>query len=549
MTDRPFCWILGSGASFQSGIPTGGKLVKQWLAELHELEDFDHLPIEQWATAENLRIPGFDYARAASFYPWIYQRRYLDYKEQGYAFLEKAMDRCEPSFGYAVLAQIMGATSHKVAITTNFDNLIADALSIYTRIFPLVCGHESLTGYIRANLRRPLVAKIHRDLLLAPLNNPDEIEALPNEWADALKQIFSRFTPIVIGYGGNDGSLMGFLHSIAPIEGGMFWCHRADSEIAPKIHEVVNRHHGKRVPIAGFDELMLQLQEKLQLTSLLPQLQRAHEERVTDYQKQFEKLTTALRKPAENPAAESVRAPARKAAEAAVERLTKEKSWWAWQLKANAEQNVEKQDALYRLGLEDFPKSAELAGNYANFLKIDCKDYDAAEAMYKRAIEADPKHANSLGDYANFLRVERKDYDAAEAMYKRAIEADPVDSNNLANFAGLLFERGKNEGSQVIEQAFSALKINPLLPAELECNFYLYVHGPMQRHDEALERIRQIIMSGARSPGWDLSMNIARAVQDGHPESSWLKKLAEVIGALQSPESLNTWPAWNALRI
>ena len=34
LPDRPFCWVLGSGAAFQSGIPTGGALVRQWLNEL-----------------------------------------------------------------------------------------------------------------------------------------------------------------------------------------------------------------------------------------------------------------------------------------------------------------------------------------------------------------------------------------------------------------------------------------------------------------------------------------------------------------------------------
>ena len=106
MTDRPFCWVLGSGASIQSGIPTGGTLALEWLKALQTLEDFGKVPFEEWATAENLGIPGFELARAANFHPWIYQRRFRDYKEQGYAFLEKAMDHAEPSFGYSVLAQI-----------------------------------------------------------------------------------------------------------------------------------------------------------------------------------------------------------------------------------------------------------------------------------------------------------------------------------------------------------------------------------------------------------------------------------------------------------
>ena len=35
MQDRSFTFILGSGASRPSGIPTGGELVHTWLSELH----------------------------------------------------------------------------------------------------------------------------------------------------------------------------------------------------------------------------------------------------------------------------------------------------------------------------------------------------------------------------------------------------------------------------------------------------------------------------------------------------------------------------------
>jgi hypothetical protein len=74
---------------------------------------------------------------------------------------------------------------------------------------------------------------------LAPLSDPDEIAKLPGEWAAALKKIFDRFTPIVIGYGGNDGSLMGFLKELSRIEGGVFWCHREGDVIDPAIEKVV----------------------------------------------------------------------------------------------------------------------------------------------------------------------------------------------------------------------------------------------------------------------------------------------------------------------
>lgn len=443
MTDRPFCWILGSGASTQSGIPTGKDLVEIWLRELHDLEDPDELMFEHWVTAENLGIRGFEYERAASFYPWIYQRRFRDYKELGYAFLEKIMDHAEPSFGYSVLAQIMATTSHNVAVTTNFDNLISDALSTYARTFPLVCGHESLTGYIRPNLRRPLIAKIHRDLLLAPLSNPEEIARLPGEWAMALTKIFDRFTPIVLGYGGNDGSLMGFLNSIPPIEGGIFWCYREGSQMDSKIHEVVEHHHGRLVPIAGFDEVMLQLQEKLKLPFLLPQLQSVHEKRVADYQKRFEDLNATLKRPAETPAAEEARKPVREAAKAAVERLTKEKDWWAWQLKANAESDYKIKETIFRAGLDDFPASAGLTCNFALFLGL-VEKHDEAESMYRRALELEPNSADITNNFGAFMQSVRKDNEEAGRLYRRALELDPDHTASIGNLANLLGQTRKD---------------------------------------------------------------------------------------------------------
>jgi Tfp pilus assembly protein PilF len=460
MPDRPFCWILGSGASVQSGIPPGGKLAMDWLKELHELEDFEKQPLEKWATEKNLGIKGFQFANAASFYPWIYQRRFHDDPDAGYAFLEKAMDAAEPSYGYSVLAQIMAGTAHKAAITTNFDNLIADALSIYTDAFPLVRGHESLTGYIRAKLRRPLVAKIHRDLLLNPLSEPGEIATLSEGWERALLLILNSYTPIVIGYGGNDGSLMGFLKTIEPLNGGIYWCCRAGKEPAKEICDVVAEHHGRLVPIAGFDELMLQLWEKLQLESPIKLATAAHEKRVREFQSQFEALNKKLKEPAENKVAEAARAPVREAAAAAVERLTKEKDWWAWQLKAYAEPDPIKAEAIYREGMNDFPESAGLIGNFALFMKNVRKNYDEAERLYRKALELDPKDAGNTGNFAIFLKDVRKDYDGAERLYRRALELDPKYVLNIANFAVFMEEVRKNidEAEQLYHKA---LQLDP----------------------------------------------------------------------------------------
>jgi len=549
MQDRPFCWILGAGASYQSGIPTGGALVQLWLQELHELEDHKSLPIEEWATADTLGIRGFEYKRAETFYPWVYQRRFRDYKEQGYAFLEKVMERAEPSFGYSILAQVMAGSLHSVAITTNFDNLLADALSIYTRTFPLVCGHESLTGYIRPNLRRPLIAKIHRDLLLAPLSNPEEIAALPDEWAAALTKILGRFTPVVIGYGGNDGTLMGFLKRLEPIEGGIFWCYRAQgsADVDANIQAVVEHHRGRLVPIAGFDEFMLQLREQLKLPSLVPQLQEVHDKRIEGYQKQFENLTAALKKPAENPALEQVRQPAREAAAAAVERLTKEGDWWAWNLKVQAAHDPPTKEALYRQAIKELPDSVPLLTNFADYLRRQRKNSDEAEALFRRAIGLKPRERRALGCYATFLAQVRKDYDAAIAMNHRAMEGlrpedSPLHATFNANMAQIMFLAQRTpEATELLRQLEVAMDVPA--DAALEASFYRAAHVPAAWPSE-LSKLKALLSTGMRSLEWDLSGNVEVATRAKHPNPQLLQAIAAVIGGESPLESLELFPEW-----
>jgi tetratricopeptide (TPR) repeat protein len=483
MPDRPFCWVLGSGASFQSGIPTGSSLVLQWLKELHEMEDLKGRSLKDWATADNLGIKNFDFEKAANFYPWVYWRRYRKFREEGYAFLENAMEAAEPSYGYSVLAQIMADTKHKASVTTNFDNLIADALAIYTRALPLVCGHESLTGFIRPNLQRPLVAKIHRDLLLNPKNEPTELEKLPDEWVSALKMIFESYTPIVIGYGGNDGSLMGLLKSLPPIKGGIFWCYRTVDVPDARIHEIVEHHDGSLVPILGFDELMLQLWQKLKLDDPRPELQKTHETRVMEWQRQFEELNKRVKGPSTTEATEEELKPVREAAAAAVERLTKEKDWWAWQLKADAEPDPAKQEAIFHEGLNDFPESAELTGNFALFMVGVRKNYDEAERLYSKALDLDPNLANTTGNFASFLKDIRKNYDEAERLYRKSLELDPHHANNTGNFA--LFMAGVRKNYDEAERLYrKSLELDPN-HANNTGNFAAFMAGVRKNYDEA----------------------------------------------------------------
>lgn len=298
MTDRRFAFVLGAGVSVTSGIPAGGSLAWRWLEDLQIRLDARHRSrdVVAWLQAQPDALPGVDPTLPAAFYPQIYEARYGSDPEAGYADLEDVMARAEPAFGYTVLARILAETRHNIVITTNFDNLVADALAVYTRTYPLVCGHERLADFARPHLRRPLVAKIHRDLLLRPHSDQTGTGTLADGWCRALDQLFSVYTPIVIGYGGNDGSLMGYLEGLSRGPGRILWCYRGADGLPPRrVLDLLADKRGVLVRIDGFDELMFRLAEALDYGPVDDQLEAQSRARVERYRERVERAQEAVR--------------------------------------------------------------------------------------------------------------------------------------------------------------------------------------------------------------------------------------------------------------
>lgn len=561
MPDRAFAFVLGAGASVSSGIPAGFTLAKGWLEELHARCCLDGATFKDWVASGGSGISGLTMETIAQQYPKIFEKRFGRDPECGFAALEQLMDRAEPNLGYSLLAEIIDKTRHKVVITTNFDNLVADALAIHASKPPLIVGHESLAGFARPRLRRPLVAKIHRDLMLNPKNDSEGVDHLEKGWAEALKPLLQSFTPLFIGYGGNDGSLMHFLNQLPDhsLPGRPIWCKRKDTLLPNMVQEFLKNHNGIICTIAGFDEFMFPL-----VGTLLPEFDLSgHCSHVEDLGKS---RAEKLRKQAENiqqvhtgKGGEGVEKEIR---QNLADSLKNEADWWTWEMRARGEQNPEKRDAIYCEALKVLPDSADLVGNYSIFLQNVCKDHDAAEIFFKKALELDPNHARHTSNYAIFLGNVRKDYDAAEILYKKALGLDPNYANNTSNYAVflknvrkdynaaeilykkalelapnhpahtgnycqfLLTKGEKTKGRELLDQAFALNPTNPALLAELW--FYRLAHFAVE-YPQAEQQIRNLLASGALSEGWDFRDNIARAEADGHPNVPLLRELANAI--------------------
>lgn len=530
---RSLAFILGAGASASSGIPTGGKLAYGWLQEWHQRECLEpDTDLQSWAR-EQLKNPAFithqdakpAYQDAASHYATIFERRFAGDYTSGYAALEDAMEDAAPSVGYSILAKILDETHHRVVVTTNFDNLVADAMAIHASRSPLIVGHEALAGFARPQLRRPLVAKIHRDLHLAPKNDREGVNTLGQGWGNSLSQLFQYSTPLVLGYAGNDGSLMGFLNDLPAghIPGRLFWCYR-DEPPAQNVLATIAKHSGVIVKISGFDEFMQELVKQVLPEFKLGQLVRDIDQLAKERK---EKYREAIKK---NP-----------------------DSWWVVELAAQAETDMDKREAIYREGLKKFPQSAELAGNFANFLADQRHDYDEAERYYRKALELDPSHAAHTGNFANFLASQRHDYDKAEHYYRKALELGPNDPYALANFAHLrLLRRQGDDLAQLPAMLAQVITLAKGQASQIlaEALFYGVLSQALGQHSPTpyLARLKRLLALSYPRGDWDFTPLFDAVLPDIDPEQAQhYRALGAAILDEAALPALGALPWWQAV--
>ncbi len=161
--DSRLSFFMGAGCSVSSGIPSAGTLVKSWLPKLKRLKTGNDDKLDEWVKKE---FPDYQDVNPSQLYGTIIEELFHQPVERQKE-IERLIEGKDPGFGYAVLAQIMSHEKHgrhcNIVLTTNFDDMVADALYLYTSQKPLVIAHESLTGFIRISGTRPLVVKLHGD--------------------------------------------------------------------------------------------------------------------------------------------------------------------------------------------------------------------------------------------------------------------------------------------------------------------------------------------------------------------------------------------------
>lgn len=479
-----FCFILGSGASVESNIPSGSALEMRWMNCIMGVSnDMEAPPMDadfmrRYASNlyyERLIQHSFEEIESAwknakkdnkaipsEYYFDIYKLRFSPNPRNGYRYLERLMEDCEPSLGYHTLALMLSENDkNNLVITTNFDSLVEDALFLYTDKKPLVVSHESLAGYIESDIRRPIIAKVHRGLMYAPFNSPETTQELKKEWREALDYAFSTYTPIVVGYGGGDHSLMTYLEESTSMRHGIYWCYQEVSGLPDEnIQKFIEKKDGCFVAISGFDALMMEIGTSLYKEDITPShtedlLQKQCKQRIEHYNEQWEKLN-------KNMGLGSILQPANDAEKHEEEKREKNDTLTAWDYirrgnRAVDESQYEEALKAYAQALEKDKDNAMIYFN-RGFVYVELEQYDKAIADYSKAIELDPYDASAYNNrgiaYKNLGQ-----YDEAITDYSKAIKFDP----NYAvayNNRGFVYDE-LEQYSKAIADYSKAIELNP----------------------------------------------------------------------------------------
>ena len=519
--NQRFCFILGSGASVESGIPSGGILEMDWMdcllgkrsdrgtppmdpeesesiaEELLNEGEISHQFSEIKANWEEAKEKGFR-SMSSEFYFDLFKLRFHPVQQNGYRYLESLMQKVEPSPGYRALALLLTeGHQHNLVITTNFDNLVEDALFLHTEWRPLVISHEALAEYIQFNTKRPIIVKVHRGLMYNPFNSPETTDHLEKEWHEALDYAFKTYTPVVVGYGGGDGSLMSFLKNTA-FPNGIYWCYReASGEPDPEITEFLADKGGCLVKTDGFDALMYSIGGTLYTEKVGIKETRAHLEaqcrmRTSTYS---EKWTELEKQAAAKDAAKVVKAVEKESEKERAEqdRLT---YWDHFDLAYAAAEKGDHDTAIreYSLAIDKDPNHP-----YAYINRGICyhnlKQYEQAIQDYDKAIGLNPNDADTYiargNSYSNL-----KQYVRAIQDCDKAIELDPnyaLAYNNRGNRYAAL-----EQYERAIQDFGKAIKLEPNYADAYNSRAFAYAH--IEEFDKAISDIEKSLSLSPDDP-------------------------------------------------
>ena len=458
--DTKYVFFLGAGCSKSSGIPLASELAKEWYEKLNlqsvKYKKFNKKHKIDEDTEVNYGKLYFDIFEVLFPTPLMQQKEIQRITNN---------EKVNPSLGYYTLASLMQEPPFNTVITTNFDNLIQDALIYSGNKRALVITHEDLAQFIERD-ETPLITKIHGDAHLRPFNNKKETKKIPKELKGAIQNLFTNAKIIFIGYGGNDKSIANLLNGCERID-QIYWFGLNKPKKVSLSKWWKKTKVKTFIKTRDFDRIMNTLQSRFDIkepnfTEIAEKLQSCYKSSVEEETKEIEviedKTYTNYFSLAYNYAEMGEDEKAIASYEKAIEINSKdEKAYYNMGISYSKIGEDEKAIASYEKAVEINPKIGTAYYNMGiSYSKIG--EDEKAIASYEKAVEIDPKDNSSYCNIGNcYGRLGR--YKKALELYKKAIEINPQYHNAYKNM-GLNYEK-LEEYEKAIETYKKAIEINP----------------------------------------------------------------------------------------
>ena len=279
-----FALLFGAGCSVTSGIRSAATLIEEWIRDIFKrLPEKEGYPkpegedincIRDWLMANQMSWYNKEHE-----YSCLFEKRY-DLPSQRRAFVETEVADKIPSLGYAYLIRLIEKGYFNTVFTTNFDDLLNEAFHLFSGksgfatsnslslLRPIICAHDSSVRSVSISSPRPKIIKLHGDYLFDDIKSTlRETESLEENIRDKFVEFCKEFGLIVVGYAGNDRSVMDVINYLLKsddyLKNGLYWCIRRGDEISDDLNKLLWKDKVYYVYIDGFDELFARLYHDL----------------------------------------------------------------------------------------------------------------------------------------------------------------------------------------------------------------------------------------------------------------------------------------------
>ena len=184
------------------------------------------------------------------------------------SYLSKFFEGARPGQAQMTLASFVAQGLARVILTTNLDRLVEQTLQEHGITPVVVASDEDLNAVMPREHAQCWVVKLHGDYLRTALRNtPKEVKCLTPEMRSQFQEVADRYGLVVVGYAGNDPSIMDVLRA-RNSKYTMYWVVR--QEPAPHLQELIAGQEGRFIKRKSASEIFSELNQKVALYTTYP---------------------------------------------------------------------------------------------------------------------------------------------------------------------------------------------------------------------------------------------------------------------------------------